>query len=71
MYYLYIDKKSMGTQIFYLSNDLAQPKMSPTVCMKSLTIISGQLHLLHQFRSDFAHLLAFINLVIKLLNAKK
>ena len=28
-----------------------------TVSMKSLTIISGQLHLLHQFDSDFDHLL--------------
>ena len=28
-----------------------------TVCMKYLTIISGQLHLLHKFKSDFAHLL--------------
>ena len=35
-----------------------------TVSMKSLTIISGQLHLLHQFESDFAHLLAFKNLDI-------
>ena len=43
----------------------------PTVCMKYLTIISGQLHLLHQFRSDFAHLLALDNLVIELPNAKK
>ena len=42
-----------------------------TVRMKSLTIISGQLHLLHQFKSDFAHLLAFKNLFIELLNAKK
>ena len=39
--------------------------------MKSLTIISGQLYLLHQFKNDFAHLLAFNNLVIELLNAKK
>ena len=39
--------------------------------MKSLTIISGQLHLLHQFKSDFAHLLALDNLVIELPNAKK
>ena len=28
-----------------------------TVRMKSLTIFSGELHLLHHFRSDFAHLL--------------
>ena len=42
-----------------------------TVRMKSLTIISGELHLLHHFKSDFAHLLAFKNLVIELLNAKK
>ena len=39
--------------------------------MKYLTIISGQLHLLHQFKSDFAHLLALVNLVIELINAKK
>ena len=42
-----------------------------TVSMKSLTIISGQMHLLHQFKSDFAHLLALGNLVIELPNAKK
>ena len=41
-----------------------------TVSMKYLTIISGQLHLLHQFKSDFAHLLALDNLVIELINAK-
>ena len=28
-----------------------------TVWMKYLTIISGQLHLLHQYKSDFAHIL--------------
>ena len=28
-----------------------------TVRMKSLTIFSGELHLLHHFKSDFAHLL--------------
>ena len=38
--------------------------------MKYLTIISGQLHLLHQFKRDFAHLLALVNLVIELINAK-
>ena len=42
-----------------------------TVCMKYLTIISGQLHLLHQLKGDFAHLLALLNLVIELINAKK
>ena len=42
-----------------------------TVSMKYLTIISGQMHLLHQFKSDFAHLLALDNLVIELPNAKK
>ena len=36
-----------------------------TVCMKYLTIISGQMHLLHQFKIDFAHLLALDNLVIE------
>ena len=41
-----------------------------TVRMKYLTIFSGQLHLLHQFKSDFAHLLVFKNLIIELLNAK-
>ena len=39
--------------------------------MKTLTIFSGQLHLLHHFKSDFAHLLAFKNLVIELYNAKR
>ena len=39
--------------------------------MKYLTIISGQMHLLHQFKSDFAHLLALDHLVIELPNAKK
>ena len=42
-----------------------------TARMKTMTIFSGQLHLLHQFKSDFTHLLAFKNLVIELLNAKK
>ena len=54
--------------------DLSQAEKSdgtkiPTVCMKYLTIISGQLRLLHQFKSDFAHLLALDNLVIELPNA--
>ena len=46
-------------------------KTAATVSMKYLTIISGQMHLLHQFKSDFAHLLALGNLVIELPNAKK
>ena len=46
-------------------------KNCATVCMKSLTTISGKLHLLHKFKSDFAHLLALVNLVIELINAKK
>ena len=57
---------------------IAKPNNKPcrydntyTVCMKSLTIISVQLHLLHLFKSDFAHLLASVNLVIELINAKK
>ena len=46
-------------------------KTQHTVSMKYLTIISGQMHLLRQFKSDFAHLLALDNLVIELPNAKK
>ena len=37
--------------------NLVQPNMSPTLRMKSLTIFSGELHLLDHFKSDFAHLL--------------
>ena len=36
-----------------------------TVWMKSLTIFSGALHLLHHYKSDFTHLFAFQNLVIE------
>ena len=39
--------------------------------MKSLTIFSGALHLLHHYKSNFIHLLAFKNLVIEFYNAKR
>ena len=42
-----------------------------TVWMKSLTMFSGALHLLHHYESNFAHLLAFKNLVLEFLNAKR
>ena len=40
-------------------HDLVQPKMPSTVRMKSLTMISGTLHILHHYRSNLAHILAF------------
>ena len=42
-----------------------------TVWMKSLTMFSGALHLLHNYMRNLAHLLAFKNLVTGFLNAKK
>ena len=42
-----------------------------TVWMKSLTMFSGALHLPHNYKSNFAHLLAFKDLVIEFLNAKR
>ena len=65
----YIGLKSCSN-MFYMHGTCLH-KISGTVCMKYLTIISGQMHLLHQFKSDFAHLLALGNLVIELPNAKK
>ena len=41
-----------------------------TVWMKSLTMFSGILHLLHHHNRNFAHLLAFKHLVIEYLNTK-
>ena len=41
------------------------------VWMKSLTIFSVVLDLLHNYGSNFAHLLAFTNLVIEFLNDKR
>ena len=44
---------------------------SHTVWMKSLTIFSEELHLLHHYKCDFAHLLAFQNLVIEFYSYKR
>ena len=53
---------------FYLS---IFPIYFTTVWMKSLTMFLGASILLHHYKSDFAHLLAFKNLVIEFLNAKR
>ena len=42
-----------------------------TVWLKSVTIFSGGLHILHHYDSNFAHLLAFKTLVIEFFNAKR
>ena len=35
-----------------------------------MTMFSGALHILHQYKSNFAYLLSFKNLVIEFLNVK-
>ena len=42
-----------------------------TVRLKSLNMFSGALILPHYYKSNLAHLLAFQNLVIEFLNAKR
>ena len=42
-----------------------------TLWMKSLTMFSGDLHLLRQYKINFTHPLAFKNLVIEIYNAQK
>ena len=53
------ESNKFGYFLVRVCNDLAQPKMSPTVRMKSLTIFSGVLHILHHYKSNLAHLLEF------------
>ena len=42
-----------------------------TVWINSLTMCLGALNLLHHYKSNYAHLLSFGNLVIEFFNAKR
>ena len=46
-------------KLFTVQNRLELCPQLPTVWMKSLTMFSGALHLLHHYKSNLAHLLAF------------
>ena len=52
-------------------DNLKNYNMLTNVWLKSVAIFSGALYILHHYDSNFAHFLAFKNLVIEFLNAKR